>query len=457
MASCDLLSDETLYRRVMSGLKNGALRPTDLSAAECNRVMRVAKTIERKARLKIARLEADGRRNCALKAQRSYLRSTSARLVAASAATHIPGGDPCERFPVVYDRADLIGFGLQPGEMRLKKKPKARGGTRITGSFSPVDHAQQKLMAKAVLPFYGDHPEQFAQRGRNFAVETLKDQVQTAGPDAVLLHGDVSKFYDNVSHEWLRDNVPLPASMAGFMLTSGYSLVSVAYGAQAHRVTEEEIARTARRGLPQGSALSPFVAELVIARMIQEIGSLRSCPLVNYSDNFGILCGVEEARRLEKALREDFRSHPAGPFDIRFTTTPVSHECRFSGYSFALRDNGECAFWVPEKHWLDRFAYWSDKLENEPPHRVRANIERMISYLHAFPLWEGRHTVRLEWEMQVTRILRSRHRSDLIPNGFTDPDAPGAPRTPTLCDVAEVGIGSDDCHSPALRVPTRKE
>lgn len=249
--------------------------------------------------------------------------------------------------------------------------------------------------------------------------------------------------------------MPMPASMARYMLTSGYRLVAAGYGHQAHRVTEEEIARTARRGLPQGSVLSPFVAEMVIARIIQESGSLRSYPLVNYSDNFGIVCDADEVQRLEQALRGDFQSHLAGPFDLRSTIRAVTDECRFSGYSFRLGSDGECRFWVREEHWRERFAYFADRLQNERKRRAKTNIERMVAYLRAFPLWEGRHAVRLEWEMTVVSILRSKGWDELIPGAFADPDAPDAPLRLSLCEMESQEVGLAATHILVNGTPVR--
>lgn len=422
MSSTHELADGTFYRRTLSQFRDQQLFPNDLSRGEVNRFARIARSKEERDRERIAALVTSGSGCKALKAQKIYIRSFHARYVAASAKTHVSGGDPLERFPIVTARAGLIGFGAEPGEMRLRKVEKARGGFRIIGSFRPTDLAQQRLLANALLPFFGDHPGQYGQRGKDLAVETLRTHVELAGPDAVFLQGDVYQFYDHVSPDWARDNVPMPSSLAQWMFPSGYSLVPMVCRRQARRITREETERMARRGLPQGSALSPFIAELVIARIIAEVDPLPSCPLVNYSDNFGLVCPAGEAQRLQGTLREGFRSHPAGPFDIRFTTRTLDRECRFGGYSFTRGEDGRCNFWVRETDWIGRFAYFADKLQNEPLGRAKRNIERGTAYFRAWPAWPGRHGPRRQWESHVVRVLRDRGWEHLIPAGFATPE-----------------------------------
>lgn len=450
----DHLRDEIIYRQTIARLQAGQMAPNDLTRGECNRMMRIAGRKEKRDRQRIEVLFSRGKIAAATKAQRAYLHSFSARYVAANYATHVEGGDPRVRFPIVYARANLIGFGATPTDMWLVKKQKARGGCRVTGRFRDTDKAQQKLIANSLLPFFGDHPEQFAQRGKDLAVENLKGLAEEAGLDAAFLHGDVLQFYDNVSHDWLRENVPMPASLANWMLTSGYSIRSRSSRRQALRITQEEIDRMARCGLPQGSVLSPYVAELVIARIIAEVGPLRRFPLVNYSDNFGLICSADEATHLEQTLREGFGSHPAGPFDLRFTRTQLSAECRFAGYSFSLQDNGKCDVWVRETDWRNRFAYWADKLQNEPRDRAMKNINGMLGYLRAFPHWNGKDQVRHEWEAHVVSVLQDRDWEDLIPPAFSTSLSEETPDPPSLRALAEESTPTDgkanaimDCRS----------
>ncbi|WP_252259921.1 reverse transcriptase domain-containing protein [Erythrobacter aurantius] len=415
-------SDECFFRQVRHRITSKQGCPNDLTLAEQHRFTRIARAKERRDREKIALSVAEDNLRKARRLQREYIHSFAARFVAASDKTVVRNCEMKRRFTFVYSRAQMIGFNAQPGTMMVWKKPKADGGTRILGQFRDTDLAQQTLLARSILPFLGDRPDQYGQRGGNLAVETLRDHAETAGPDAVFLHGDVRQFYDHVSPEWLRENVPLPESLKPWIFTSGYTVSSRVTRRPALRITEEEIERMSQRGLPQGSALSPLIAEMVIQNIIAEVGSLRAYPLVNYSDNFGLVVPAQEAERLEQTLRVGFRSHPAGPFDIRFTRRPLSQECRFGGYSFSVTPEGACAFWVRELDWLGRFAYFSDQLQNGPAERVPQVLKRMHGYCQSWPLWSGTRSLRCQWEAHAASVLEARALSELIPYTFLQPE-----------------------------------
>lgn len=397
-----------LYRQSIAKIANGYLFPNDVTDKQAVKINLVARSVERDESAKIRSLINAGRVRDARRMQRKYIAKFACKLVAAQKNTKpAKNGNP-SRFVTAHSHATLIGFQASPGELRLMKKEKAGGGTRIIGNFNQTDKAQQKLLANAIKPFFGDHPGQYGTRGRDFAVETLRQHVEMMGPETVFLHADITQFYDQVSHEWLRKNTPLPSSMIDWVLPSGYTITPMATRRQALRITEEEIESMAQRGLPQGSALSPCVAEIVIADIISDLGDSLRYPLVNYSDNFGLVVPAETALRLGQSLRERLRSHPAGPFELRVTITPVTEECRFMGYSFCLKPDGNCDFWVRETDWRDRFGFHSDRLQNCTPERVDHELKRMQSYINAWPAWSGRTGLQAMWRDHAKSICEDR-------------------------------------------------
>lgn len=419
MTCLENMSDERFFRLIRAAIENGRGFPNDVSPRGRRRFARIARQKETRARERIARCVADGAMNKARRLQREYLASFAARFVAASDKTVVRRSEPIDRFTAVYSRAQMIGCSSQPTTMTVYKKLKERGGTRIIGEFRDTDLAQQTLLARSILPFLGDRPDQYGQRGRNLAVETLRDHAEAAGPDAVFLHGDVRQFYDHVSHEWLRENTPLPKNLMPWMFASGYTIIPRSSRRPALRITDEETLRMSQCGLPQGSALSPLVAEMVIQSIIAEVGSLREYPLVNYSDNFALIVPAQEAERLEQTLREGFRSHPAGAFDIRFTRRLFREECRFGGYSFSIGEVGVSRFWVREQDAQSKYAFYADKLQNGREEKITKVLEKMRGYLSAFRLWAGAEELKREWESHVVSVLEGRGCSDMIPADFT--------------------------------------
>ena len=221
MTCAEIKSDEQFFRQMRAALASDRRFSNDLNPAEQRRFTRVARLKEQEAREKIARSVTEGNLRKACRLQRAYVSSFSARFAAASDKTVVREQQRSSRFTFVYSRAHMIGFDAQPATMTVYKKQKEGGGTRILGQFRATDLAQQRLLANSILPFLGDRPDQYGLRGRNLAVETLRDHAEAAGPDAVFLHGDVRQFYDHVSQEWLRNNTPLPASLMPSMFASG--------------------------------------------------------------------------------------------------------------------------------------------------------------------------------------------------------------------------------------------
>ena len=72
----------------------------------------------------------------------------------------------------------------------------------------------------------------------------------------------------------------------------------------------------ARQGLTQGSLVSPFACELLLAWVVERLPKSKG-RLVNYADNFLLMCKSEnEARELQTILEELLRQHPAGPLKV---------------------------------------------------------------------------------------------------------------------------------------------
>lgn len=417
----DQLVDETFYRQTLSQLLDGRIVPNALTRSEVNRFMRIAKEKDGRDHDRITALVQAGFLNRARRQQRSYINSFHARLMAANRSTRVPGGDPQDRFPIVFCRAKLIGFDAQAGNANVWQSRKAGGGMRIKTSFGDTDLAQQRLLAKALLPFFGNHPGQYGQRGKDLAVRNLRAHVDQAGSNDVFVHADVVQFYDNLSQGWLRNNAPLPASLVSWLFYSGYTVSTRSTRCQAQRLSAEALQELARRGLPQGSALSPTIAELAIAGIIKEVGPLQTLPLVNYSDNFGMVCPADGVERLEQTLREGFASHPAGPFRLTISKNALRQENRFLGYSFRRTEQGRCSFWVREDDWNSRVAFYRVQLEHCPVIEIPDVIMNMESYFRAWPEWTGRETARLEWERAATIILQARGCEHLIPAGYAEP------------------------------------
>jgi len=134
--------------------------------------------------------------------------------------------------------------------------------------------------------------------------------------DTLFMQFDVNDCYASFADEYLVRRMPVPAAMTrSTLLLEGWVIID-----RAHKDA------VGRRGLPQGSAASSYVAEMVIADVLQRAADpLRSFVLpITYSDNVGgLLPPGTDVAALEASLRDVFLRHPAGPLSRHFSAHSV--------------------------------------------------------------------------------------------------------------------------------------
>ena len=183
-----------------------------------------------------------------------------------------------------YKPGPLFGFDI----------PKPTGGTRRLG----VPNVRDRVVQSAALVFLQPLVEKeleastFAYRpGRSYktAIEKirfLRDQGYTWVVDA-----DIHAYFDEIDHalllERLREVVPDEA-----LIRLIHSWLGVDMVLDGQRITR-------KKGLPQGSVLSPLLANLYLDDLDEEIEK-QGYKLVRYADDFVILCKSE--RRAHKAM-----------------------------------------------------------------------------------------------------------------------------------------------------------
>lgn len=156
----------------------------------------------------------------------------------------------------------------------------------------------------------------------------------------------------------------------------------------------------ARLGLPEGSLLSPVVAELLLAPVVRALNASRLGRVVTYADNFFLSATSEvRLRKMVSAFQDQLLRHPAGPVAVRedFTTTSPSEHFEFLGYRLTPNDGVLSVTWAT-KHELRarrmrREAY--QKLHSDIPHHQKlkalARVEREHTMLtRSFASWPDR-------------------------------------------------------------------
>lgn len=221
---------------------------------------------------------------------------------------------------------ELANGLYQPKPLQAVHVPKAKGGSRLLAIPAVRDRLLQTAVAQALVP--GLDPQfadcSFAYRpGRSVAmaigrVVQHRDQGLRSVVDA-----DIEAFFDHIDHPLLL--AALRRKLAGD--TSLLPLIELWLAADL-RDPQAPAPRLLERGVPQGSPLSPLLANLYLDPLDHQLQG-EGLALVRYADDLVILCPDEPAARAALArLREmlaDLRLRPnegktrLASFDTGFT------------------------------------------------------------------------------------------------------------------------------------------
>ena len=153
-------------------------------------------------------------------------------------------------------------------------------------------------------------------------------------------------------------------------------------------------------GLPEGSRLSPIVAELLLAPVVRALMATRRGRVVTYADNF-LLSATSEARLhwLVQSLRDELSRHLAGPLTVRdqFHTRNPHDEFEFLGYLLTPNSDDIRVTWAPkhERHAREMRRQAYKQLNSTMPRQRKlealSSIEREhTAFTRSFIAWPER-------------------------------------------------------------------
>ncbi|MGA0539721.1 reverse transcriptase domain-containing protein [Neotabrizicola sp. VNH66] len=307
---------------------------------------------------------------------------------------------------------------------------KGEGEYRLTCAYGELAQARQQLIVnllrwREALP----HAQTVLNGGRDAAIR--KVQMNFAAGSRHNAELDVRRCFKSFRTENLSGLLRLPESVVEHVI-SIHSLVPVPSRTCRRDVlhhlpddpeTPEVLFQAllgaeweqARLGLPEGSRLSPVLAELLLTPVVRALGASRQGRVLTYADNF-FLSATSEARLhwMIGNLQDRLARHPAGPVTVRddFAVRRPDEPFDFLGYRLTPRWGQLEVTWAAkhEEHArrLRREAY---KLlrSDMPGHRkleVLARVEREhTAFTRNFGAWPGRLDFNDEKLAKLRRVL----------------------------------------------------
>ncbi|MDD5412146.1 MAG: group II intron reverse transcriptase/maturase [Methylobacter sp.] len=321
----------------------------DIKWVECH------KNVKR-LQARIVKATAEGRWGKVKNLQRILTHSFSAKAIAVKRVTENKGkrtsGVDGETWNTPESKIKAIDSlkrrGYKSSPLRRVEIPKKNGKKRKLGIPTMKDRAMQALHLLALEPVtettgdpnsYGFRPERSTADAREQGFKALAIKQSAAW----VLEADIKGCFDNISHEWLLENIPLDRKVLKEWLKA-----RVIYNGE---FTETET------GTPQGGIISPTLANLALdglEKMLnqnfkipqyRESGERKSknpkVNLIRYADDFIITGASKELLENEvKPLVENFLKERG--LELSPEKTKITHiedGFNFLGWNFRKYDS----------------------------------------------------------------------------------------------------------------------
>lgn len=288
-----------------------------------------------------------------------YAKALSVYIVTSNKGKKSPGVDgvvgkdmsPEEKWNILMSMKRR-GYSSKP--LRRVYIPKPNGKMRPLSIPTIKDRAMQTLHKFALEPIaevtadphsYGFRPGRSTKHAIRRCIEVLS---APAGPEWIL-EGDIQGCFDNISHDWIMEHIPMDKKTLAEFLQCGY-------------VDEGRLYPTSK-GVPQGGSISTVICNMVLdgleSLLMKEFGP--DVQFVRYADDF-IITGTDPylLRNRVMPLVEPFMAERGLHLSPEKTTiTHITNGFDFLGWS--VRRDGKNVLVTPSQKNLAAFI---SKIQN---------------------------------------------------------------------------------------------
>lgn len=261
-----------------------------------------AETTVGRMQSRISKAYRDGKPSLAKRLSYLLVHSFSAKLLAVKRVSEQNKGKNTPGTDGVLWKSDKAKenavLSLNQGKYRSRPLrriyiPKKNGKMRPLSIPTMYDRAMQALYAMALDPIQeatADPNSYGFRKGRSCQDAMCQIQLMTNSakkPDWVL-EGDIKGCFDNFSHEWMLNNIPMDRKILKQFLKAGY-------------VFEERLFPS-ETGSPQGGVISPILANMVLNGMEKLVCTIPKAHLIRFADDFVVTCPSKESAEKIKEL-----------------------------------------------------------------------------------------------------------------------------------------------------------